>query len=51
MLNRVLNVNILCADDTILILLDKDVNNLFKRCSQLFALNSVWFTDKAYSKC
>ena len=33
------------ADDTVLMLCDKNVNNLFKRCSQLFALYSVWLTD------
>ena len=40
------NVNcVLYADDTILILRDNDINNLFKRCSLLFALHSVWFTN------
>ena len=48
--NDVFNVesNVKCvlhADDTVLILRDKDINNLFKRCSQFFALYSVWFTD------
>lgn len=48
--NDIFNVHsnvkcVLYADDTVLIVRDKDVNNLFKRCSQLFALYSVWFTD------